>query len=99
MADNNSRGDWRGVPKSLLPPEEHFAVVANEVSEMVKDKASARRTVIVKKRIAQIQKDSPTTFGDTQIDWERELKGFGYLPYPAYYRQPFHSVPGGWLSK
>lgn len=99
MADNNSRGDWRGVPKSLLPPEEHFAVVANEVSEMVKDKASARRTVIVKKRIAQIQKDSPTTFGDTPIDWERELKGFGDLPYPAYYRQPFHSVPGGWLSK
>ena len=99
MTEKLPRGDWESVPKSLLPPKEHFEIVSKEVSEMVKDKASARRTVIVTKRIARIRKENPTSFGDSAIEWETELKGFGDLPYPAYYRQPFHSVPGGWLSK
>jgi SAM-dependent methyltransferase len=99
MAGKVPRGDWKSVPTALLPPEKHFTIVAKEVSEMVKHNASARRTVIVRKRIAEIQRESPTSFGDTPIDWETELQGFGDLPYPDYYRQPFHSVPGGWLSK
>lgn len=33
------------------------------------------------------------------IDWDAELAAFGEVGYPAYYRQPFHSVPGGYLSE
>lgn len=33
------------------------------------------------------------------IDWDAELAGFGPLEFPTYYRQPFHSVPGGYLSE
>jgi len=33
------------------------------------------------------------------IDWDAELAAFGAIEYPAYYTQPFHSVPGGYLSE
>jgi SAM-dependent methyltransferase len=36
------------------------------------------------------------------IDWDRELAAFDVQKpedFPAYYRQPFHSVPGGYLSE
>jgi SAM-dependent methyltransferase len=35
------------------------------------------------------------------VDWDRELAAFSVRTredFPAYYRQPFHSVPGGYLS-
>jgi len=38
--------------------------------------------------------------GDTgEIDWDTELAHFDKLAWPEYYLQPFHSVPGGWLSR
>ena len=36
------------------------------------------------------------------VDWDRELAAFSVRTpddFPAYYRQPFHSVPGGYLSE
>jgi SAM-dependent methyltransferase len=36
------------------------------------------------------------------VDWDRELAAFAVRTpedFPAYYRQPFHSVPGGYLSE
>ena len=65
---------------------------------MVTDKRSARRTMIVHKRVQEEEVNNPTDFGG-DIDWETELKAFGTLPYPEYYKMSFHSVPGGWLSK
>ena len=35
----------------------------------------------------------------SSIDWDAELSPFGEIDFPAYYRQPFHSVPGGYLSE
>ena len=42
--------------------------------------------------------NNPTDFGGP-IDWKFELSAFRVLPYPSYYTKPFHSIPGGWLSK
>ncbi|MEM7339500.1 MAG: class I SAM-dependent methyltransferase [Actinomycetota bacterium] len=33
------------------------------------------------------------------IDWDAELAPYANLEFPAYYKMPFHSVPGGWLSE
>ena len=35
----------------------------------------------------------------SSIDWDAELAAFGAIEYPTYYTQPFHSVPGGYLSE
>ncbi len=32
------------------------------------------------------------------LDFVKELEGYELLDYHAYYQQPFHSLPGGWLS-
>ncbi|MEM9652569.1 MAG: class I SAM-dependent methyltransferase [Actinomycetota bacterium] len=33
------------------------------------------------------------------VDWDAALAPYTDLEFPAYYRMPFHSVPGGWLSE
>lgn len=33
------------------------------------------------------------------LDWDAELSRFDEIPYPPWYRQPFHSIPGGYLSE
>jgi SAM-dependent methyltransferase len=33
------------------------------------------------------------------VDWDRELARFQGIEFPRYYTQPFHSVPGGYLSE
>ncbi|MEM8924821.1 MAG: class I SAM-dependent methyltransferase [Actinomycetota bacterium] len=33
------------------------------------------------------------------IDWDEALAPYADMEFPAYYRMPFHSVPGGWLSE
>jgi SAM-dependent methyltransferase len=61
----------------------------------ISDPDSAQRTLIVNKRI--LEQPAPDLGGE--INWEVELAKFKKLEYPEYYLQPFHSVPGGWLSK
>ena len=36
--------------------------------------------------------------GDRGIDFIEELRTYEFLDYHNYYLQPFHSLPGGWLS-
>lgn len=90
--------DWAGVPEALLCPAEHYSLVKSEFESAIADPASSRRTAVVQRRVGEVMKKTPTDWGG-EIDWELELKGFGTLNYPSYFRQPFHSVPGGWLSK
>ena len=54
--------------------------------------------MVVNERILKLQMKNPTDFGGP-IDWKFELSAFRVLPYPSYYTKPFHSIPGGWLSK
>ncbi len=35
---------------------------------------------------------------DGSIDWFAEMNQYEQLAFPNYYLQPFHSIPGGWLS-
>lgn len=44
-------------------------------------------------------KEPMPDLGPGPIDWDGELAKFGPLPYPPYYKQPFHSALGGWLSQ
>ncbi len=45
--------------------------------------------------LAMPLQDSPSI---GSIDWPKELTSYAELDYPKYYLQPFHSMPGGWLS-
>ena len=76
----------------------HYSLIKQEVDAGIADPASSRRTLLVNERVAEYQQLFPTDFGG-KIDWELELGGFHQLDYPSYYTQPFHSIPGGWLSK
>jgi SAM-dependent methyltransferase len=93
--------DLEVVPERFHPIpsfEEHYKLIKDEQAAGIADKASSRRTVLVNERIMGYQQTIPTDFGG-DIDWEFELSGFHQLDYPSYYTQPFHSIPGGWMSK
>ena len=90
--------DFSDIPEIYIPAPKHFKLVEEEKKLMVTDKRSARRTITVHKRVQDEELNNPTDFGG-DIDWDTELQAFGVLPYPDYYTLPFHSVPGGWLSK
>lgn len=79
----------------FAPPDAHFQLIKEERAVAASDEASARRAMVVVERVMQ----APVTDLGGDIDWEKELSAFGKLPYPKYYTQPFHSIPGGWLSK
>ena len=97
-ADGMLSGEYMDIPEVYHPHPTHFKLVEEEKKLMITDKKSTRRTIIVHKRVQEEESRNPTDFGG-EIDWEMELKAFGELPYPDYYKLPFHSVPGGWLSK
>lgn len=61
--------------------------------EMSSDTPKNRMMDVVKRMVGQVVPDF------SGIDWDAELAGFEDVEYPAYYRQPFHSVPGGYLSE
>lgn len=89
--------DTSGVPeKWVFSNDEQQAKCLAEMMDATEDPTSAQRTLLVNKRIMA---EPPPDLGDTPINWEEELSAFQKLPYPEYYLQPFHSVPGGWLSK
>lgn len=93
--------DLAVTPKQFLPLpsfENHLDIVQHEQQFAKEDKASSRRTILVNERIMKLQQENPTDFGGN-IDWKAELSSFKVLPYPSYYKKPFHSIPGGWLSK
>ena len=72
-------------------PDRHLKQVMDEFSF----EGSQDKMIGVVKRMGA---EPPPDFGG-DIDWDAELAEFERLDYPSYYLQPFHSVPGGWLSQ
>ena len=79
------------VPASewMPPPDWHFETIDDEMG--CQDKT---RMLSVVSRMGEQQ--VPDLSG---IDWPAELAPYAEVEYPSYYRQPFHSVPGGYLSE
>ena len=71
-------------------PEWHFEKIAGE---MACDAPKDRMFSVVKRMPEQAAPDL------TGIDWPSELAAYGEIEFPTYYLQPFHSVPGGYLSE
>jgi len=94
-SQNNTRYATRPSHQHYQVPDNHFDIISDEIQAALLDPPSSRRTHIIRDRIAALEL---TDFGGA-IDWEKELMAFAPLDFPEYYRQPFHSVPGGWLSK
>ena len=72
------------------PPDWHFEKIAHESSG---PESKDGMMGVIRRMAAQEAPD----FAD--LDWDVELEAFGSLDLPDYYRQPFHSVPGGYLSE
>lgn len=72
------------------PPAWHFETIEKEMATA----ESKERMLGVILRISD--QEVPDFSG---LDWDKELARFGEIDYPTYYRQPFHSVPGGYLSE
>jgi len=53
-----------------------------------------------KDQFVRILMSMPVTAGPDlgKVEWKNALKKYAVLDYPNYYLQPFHSMPGGWLS-
>jgi len=83
--------DMRTLAGQRWPaPEWHLDTVAKETT----GPESKERMMSVVRRMSEQQ--VPDYSG---IDWDVSLASFGELEFPSYYRQPFHSVPGGYLSE
>jgi SAM-dependent methyltransferase len=75
------------------PPQWHLDRID---AEMRSPEPKDRMLGVVRRMSAQIAPDF------SAIDWDRELAAFAVRraeDFPSYYRQPFHSVPGGYLSE
>ena len=86
------------APEWTQTPEQHTAIIKVEFKAAMQDAASSARTKMVHERIAELCAEGGDPHHDLELDWEEELSQFKDLAYPEYYRQPFHSVPNGWLS-
>jgi len=83
--------DMRALAGDRWPvPEWHFETIAKEAD----CSESKERMMRVIRRMGD--QNVPDYSG---IDWDAELAAFGALEFPSYYLQPFHSVPGGYLSE
>jgi SAM-dependent methyltransferase len=83
--------DMRQLAGKRWPaPEWHFDCIEKESS----GPESKERMMRVVRRMSDQQ--VPDYSG---IDWDHELAAFGDIDFPNYYQQPFHSVPGGYLSE
>ena len=94
-ADGGSGGapmiDMRSLAGERWPaPEWHFDCIEKEATCA----ESKERMMRVIRRMGDQQVPDYSS-----IDWDAELAAFGELEFPNYYRQPFHSVPGGYLSE
>jgi SAM-dependent methyltransferase len=83
--------DMRELAGTRWPvPEWHLETIA---AEMACDAPKDRMMRVVQRMGDQAAPDF------SALDWDAELARFGDLDYPTYYTQPFHSVPGGYLSE
>jgi SAM-dependent methyltransferase len=79
----------RLVSRQHPTPAGHGERIARELAEPDK----ARMLRVIQRMGAQTVPDLGS------IDWESALAEFGVIDFPAYYLQPFHSVPGGYLNE
>ncbi len=94
--DQNDRTRPGGIDMRELagdrfpPPAWHFEKIEKEMaSPEPKDRMMGVISRMGDQRVPDL----------SGIDWDAELARFGNLDFPSYYRQPFHSVPGGYLSE
>jgi SAM-dependent methyltransferase len=73
------------------PPAFHHAMIQAERSCPEAQNGQAENI------IARMARQTPPVLGE--IDWDAELSAFERIDYPEYYLLPFHSIPGGWLTK
>lgn len=78
------------APRHWPAPDWHAARVAEEM-------ASPEPKERMLRVLARMGAQAVPALG--AIDWDAELTAFGALAFPAYYRQPFHSIPGGYLNE
>lgn len=91
MSDTGRGFDMRSLAGTRWPvPEWHMERIA---AEMACDAPKDRMMQVVRRMADQA---AP---GFAGLDWDAELARFGEIEFPAYYTQPFHSVPGGYLSE
>ena len=92
MADDAIRGfDMRKLAGDRWPvPDWHLEKIRDELAC---DDPRERMLAVMGRMGGQ---EAPDFSG---LDWDAELRVFGEIHYPSYYRQPFHSVPGGYLSE
>jgi SAM-dependent methyltransferase len=89
--DSEGGFDMRQLAGKRWPvPEWHFSKIE---AEMRSPESKDRMMSVVKRMGAQQVPDFRT------LDWDAELARFEPFDYPSYYQQPFHSVPGGYLSE
>jgi SAM-dependent methyltransferase len=89
-----ARFDMRQLAGRRWPaPQWHLETIGAELSG---PEPKDRMMSVVARMSAQAAPDF------SGVDWDRELAAFSVRTredFPAYYRQPFHSVPGGYLSE
>ena len=94
MSDEQARRggfDMRSLAGERYPPPEWHLEKIQE--EMACPEPKHRMMRVIKRMGDQAVPDF------SGVDWDAELAAFDEVEYPAYYRQPFHSVPGGYLSE
>lgn len=77
---------WGELQKSHMPT-------------VLRERESTKRSSRTNGVIQRLRWEPVPDVGEHPIDWDAELAEFKDLPYPAYYLEPVHSVPGGWLSR
>lgn len=85
------RFDMRDLAGRRWPvPDWHLEKIAAEMAEA---EPRGRMMGVVRRIPHQAAPDF------SALDWDAELAAFEGIEYPTYYTQPFHSVPGGYLSE
>lgn len=76
------------TPARFAPRDGHFAMIEKEAHSLAPKDAMLRL-------MTRLPFQPRPKLG--RIDWEREVAAYADLDYPAWYLQPQHSFPGGYL--
>lgn len=82
--------------RRLIPASEHWPVPDWHFEKIDREMDCDDKT----RMLGVVQRMGTQDVPDlSSIDWAQELAAFAEVEYPSYYQQPFHSVPGGYLSE
>ena len=82
--------------RSMVPASEHFPTPDWHFDKIDAEMACEDKTRMLGVVARMLEQQVPDL---STLDWPTELAAFPEIEYPTYYRQPFHSVPGGYLSE